>query len=189
MNKAYKIIVRDKNGVEKKVLMTKVPVQNEKPPIVRSRRKSRTFTKGETKYNRVALASYFKNRPNPTDEEIEYFVQTTKVPLDVTQKFVELMRMEQLQQNPQTLLENFPQHSDLYQQENQQIPLPTYGNEGYNIDNLNFPQLQMINKVSYDYDPGQYQPTNDNYNSHYDTNPFFSSQPPRLGLMQEKDPQ
>ena len=226
MNKAYKIIVRDKNGVEKKVLMTKVPVQNEKPPIVRSRRKSRTFTKGETKYNRVALASYFKNRPNPTDEEIEYFVQTTKVPLDVTQKFVELMRMEQLKQNPQTLLENFPQHSDLYQQENQQIPLPTYGydaatpkqfsqsadfytshqqvsqssdsytnhqqfneNEGYNIDNLNFPQSQMINKVSYDYDPGQYQPTNDNYNSNYDTNPFFSSQSPGLGLMQEKDPQ
>ena len=50
-----------------------------------------------SKYNMLALTSYFKNKSSPSEEEIEYFVKCTKVPYDVTKKYLKIM--PELQQN------------------------------------------------------------------------------------------
>ena len=44
------------------------------------------------KYNKVALSSYFKDKPFPSEEEINYFVKCTKVPYQVTKQYVEKMQ-------------------------------------------------------------------------------------------------
>ena len=80
LKKSYKIVVKTRiadNQYEQEV-HTK---QSE--PILRSPPRS-----VDLKYNRIALDSYFKNKPNPTPEEIDHFVSCTKVPKDVTLAFL-----------------------------------------------------------------------------------------------------
>ena len=45
-------------------------------------------TEGPSKYNKLALDSYFKNKQNPTEAQIEHFVECTKVPYNVTKKYL-----------------------------------------------------------------------------------------------------
>ena len=46
------------------------------------------------KFNRIALDSYFKNKGNPTAEQIDYFVSCTQVPYEVTKAYLAERGME-----------------------------------------------------------------------------------------------
>jgi len=51
---------------------------------------------GSSKYNKLALDSYFKNKLNPTEAQIAYFVQCTKVPYKVTKEYLSKRNEAQL---------------------------------------------------------------------------------------------
>ena len=58
----------------------------EPPPRVQSPTSSR--------YNTLNLSSYFSDKPFPTEQEINHFVQCTKVPYEVTKKYVEMKQLD-----------------------------------------------------------------------------------------------
>ena len=98
--KPLKVIVRPKDDSSHKEVVQQVLHQKEfvqktirqKEVAQKIVQPKEVVQQTEKKYNRVALVSYFKNKPNPTEDEIRYFVECTKVPYNVTKTFVNLMQ-------------------------------------------------------------------------------------------------
>ena len=118
-------------------------------------------TAQNNKYNEVALSSYFKNKPFPTDEEIKYFVECTRVPFDVTKSYVEKVQ-EMYKETKETSQEDQYSHQKNLQQEYSQDTQDQQ--EHYYTD----PQQQYSQEDHhYSQDDYQYSHENDPENRQY----------------------
>ena len=67
-----------------------------KPKVIKSAKNT------SSNYNRIAIESYFKNKPKPTEGEIVHFVQCTKVPVESVREYLDLRaKTEEITAQPQ----------------------------------------------------------------------------------------
>ena len=112
LKKSFKIVVKTRiadNQYEQEV-QTKHSDQSSRTP-------PRSV---DLKYNRIALESYFKSKPNPTPEEINHFVSCTKVPKDVTLAYLS----QRKQQSPADDINNINTGSNPVVKQEELSPLP-----------------------------------------------------------------
>ena len=167
-------------------------------------------TAQNNKFNEVALTSYFKNKPFPTEEEINYFVECTRVPLDVTKNYVEKLQelfKEKVKsespekvQKDQHLQENLQEDYSQGIQEQQQIS--EHQQQYYPPNNQQFypEQIQQYSQMGQQYSQGdneysqvdhQYSQSDHQYSqdqNQYQTEPPLDGSYPQENLNQARYP-
>ena len=129
-NKPFKVIIK-----------TSKPKQ---PPSVR-----RVESNTASKYNALALDSYFKDKPSPTENQIDYFVQCTQVPLKITMEYLNRRRRSE-NSFVNSKNEEFQAQSSSLAQRKNQVPQPTAaGEEIYNVDQETLSLVRKIRKNNF----------------------------------------
>ena len=76
------------------VPLSKSKQQKQQVPNTDTEPPSRVQSAPSSRYNTLNLSSYFSDKPFPTEQEINHFVQCTKVPYEVTKKYVEMKQLD-----------------------------------------------------------------------------------------------
>ena len=98
LKKPLKIVVMPSKNKQQQQGAPQLQQQQQQQKVVQHQQQPRQDVPEidtNNKYNKVALSSYFKDKPFPTEEEINYFVKCTKVPYQVTKQYVEKMQEPQ----------------------------------------------------------------------------------------------
>ena len=100
MKKPMKIILKKSEGTGNNPDTTKKEFVSSSPGFGKISSENQSLEKDlGNKYNFVALSSYFKTKPFPTDEEIQYFTSCTRVPHEITMRYISRMQNQHAQKS------------------------------------------------------------------------------------------